>query len=212
MTDPRAVPPPSAPSSPPQGGDLPAVRLDLDAPLEVARWRPLVHWLLVIPYAIVVGILGFALALASIGAFFAVLFTRRVPTSLFRFMAMCLRVNWRMVSYQFFLREPYPGWDFAPSSTDPRSDPATLSFAETAQLNRWLPLVKWLLVIPHLVVLGFLGIGAAFVELIGGFAVLFTGRWPQGMRDYVVGFQRWAMRVNAYLFFMTDDYPPFSLS
>jgi hypothetical protein len=72
-------------------------------------------------------------------------------------------------------------------------------------------LVKWLLAIPHFIVLTFLGIAAFVVEIIAFFAVIFTGRWPAGMRDFVVGVVRWSTRVNAYVLFLTDEYPPFSL-
>jgi hypothetical protein len=89
--------------------------------------------------------------------------------------------------------------------------PAQFEIAYPGELNRWLPLVKWLLVIPHLFVLIFLGIGAFFVAIFGFFAVLFTGRWPQGAFDYLVGTYRWSTRVVAYAQLMTDAYPPFSL-
>ncbi len=90
--------------------------------------------------------------------------------------------------------------------------PARLEIAYPATLNRWLPLVKWLLLIPHLIALAFVGIGAFFVAIFGFFAVLFTGRWPRGAFDYMVGTFRWAFRVTAYFHLMTDAYPPFSLA
>ena len=80
------------------------------------------------------------------------------------------------------------------------------------ELNRWLPLVKWLLAIPHYVVLFFLSVGAFFAVLIAWFAILFTGRYPRGLFDYVVGVGRWWLRVEAYAFLLvTDRYPPFAL-
>jgi hypothetical protein len=79
-------------------------------------------------------------------------------------------------------------------------------------LNRFLPLVKWLLAVPHLVVLLFLGIGAVFAVIIAWFAILFTGRYPRALFDYVEGVLRWGTRVTGYAFLLvTDDYPPFSL-
>src|SRR5687768_13930973 len=122
MTDPSAAPPPPpgggfpppppagggfAPP-PPTGGVAPAgagpVRLGLDAPLEIARWRPFVQGILIFPYAIVVGVIGIGLYFVSFIAFFTVLFTKRIPEGMFRFMAMALRVSWRSTSYQLFLR------------------------------------------------------------------------------------------------------------
>jgi hypothetical protein len=90
--------------------------------------------------------------------------------------------------------------------------PVRIEIAYPAELNRWLPLVKWLLVIPHLIVLTFVGIGAFFVAVFAFFAVLFTGRWPRGAFDYMVGTFRWAYRVFAYFHLMVDAYPPFSLA
>jgi len=79
-------------------------------------------------------------------------------------------------------------------------------------LNRWLPLVKWFLAIPHYIVLFFLAIGAVVAIIIAWFAILFTGRYPQALFDYVVGVGRWALRVQAYVsLLITDRYPPFSL-
>ena len=79
-------------------------------------------------------------------------------------------------------------------------------------LNRWLPLVKWFLAIPHYIVLAFLAIGAVFAIIIAWFAILFTGRYPRGLFDYVVGVGRWGLRVQAYVsLLVTDRYPPFSL-
>ena len=88
---------------------------------------------------------------------------------------------------------------------------ASLEISYPPELNRWLPLVKWLLVIPHFIALFFVGIGAFFVWIYGFFAVLFTGRWPRGAFEYLVGTLRWAYRVVAYFHLMTDAYPPFSL-
>ena len=90
--------------------------------------------------------------------------------------------------------------------------PARFEITYPAELNRWLPLIKWSLVIPHFIALFFVGIGAFFVAVYGFFAVLFTGRWPRGAFDYLVGTFRWAYRVIAYFHLMTDAYPPFSLA
>ena len=80
-------------------------------------------------------------------------------------------------------------------------------------LNRWLPLAKWFLAIPHYIVLAFLGIAAAVCIVIAWFAILFTGRYPRGLFDFVLGVGRWSVRVSAYAFLLTTDrYPPFSLS
>jgi Domain of unknown function (DUF4389) len=101
-----------------------------------------------------------------------------------------------------------------PDPSGPPSPPyeARLEIAYPQELNRWLPLVKWLLVIPHWFALFFVGIGAMFVLIYAFFAVLFTGRFPRGAFDYVVGTYRWSYRAVAYAYLMVDAYPPFSLA
>jgi hypothetical protein len=187
------------------------VHLDLDAPLEVARWRPLVHWFLAIPHFIVVQILGYVQLVLFVISWFAILFTGNIPRGLFNFMVMILRYQWRTNSYAFFMREQYPPFAFDAASDDPGDDPARLSVAYPERLSRGLIFVKWLLAIPHFIALMFVFIAAFVVGIAGFFAVLFTGRWPEGMRNFLIGATRWSTRVSAYVFLLTDVYPPFSL-
>ena len=163
------------------------VQLDLEAPLEVARWRPLVHWLLVIPHWIVLYILTLVLGVLAFVSWFAILFTGNIPQGMFDFMATVLRYQWRTYTYMGFMRESYPPFEFTATNIDPGNDPARLSVAHPERLSRLLIFVKWLLVIPHLFALMFVGIGAFFVGIAGFFTVLFTGRWPEGMRNFLIG-------------------------
>ncbi len=189
------------------------VTLELDAPLEVARWRPLVHWLLSIPYYIVLYVLQIVLGVITFVAWFIILFTGNLPDSIFDFMTSVHRFQWRYSSYLLFLREPYPPFEIVGSAVDAGTDPPTrFSVEHPDHLSRGLIFVKWLLAIPHYVVLFFLAIGAVIGGLIGFFAVLITGRWPEGLRDFIVGFHRWAYRVQAYVYLLTDVYPPFRLA
>jgi hypothetical protein len=101
--------------------------------------------------------------------------------------------------------------------SDPSGPPSPeyavgLEISYPSEMSRWLPLIKWLLVVPHFFALCFVGIGAFFVAVYAFFAVLFTGRWPRGAFDYLVGTARWVYRVVAYFHLMTDAYPPFSLA
>jgi hypothetical protein len=114
----------------------------------------------------------------------------------------------RVGAYLALLTDDYP------STEDEQAIHLEIDYPDVKQdLNRWLPLVKWFLAIPHFVVLFFLVIGAFFAVVIAWFAILFTGRYPRGLFDYVVGVSRWALRVEAYAVLMvTDRYPPFSLS
>jgi uncharacterized membrane protein len=104
--------------------------------------------------------------------------------------------------------------DEYPSTVDEQTVHLEIDYPDAKQdLNRWLPLVKWFLAIPHFIVLFFLAIGAFFAVIIAWFAILFTGRYPRGLFDYLVGVSRWALRVEAYaMLLVTDRYPPFSLS
>ena len=177
----------------------------------IANWRPLVQWLLAIPHLIVAGVLrsvGQALAVIS---FFAILFTGRIPDGIYRFQAMQLRYNWRATSYLFFLREEFPPFEFDMQLRDPAVYPAQLSMDDQGELNRWLPFVKLFMLIPHFIALAFVVLAECFVALVAGMAVLFTGRYPAGMRNFVVGVNRWGFRVTAYAYLLYDEYPPFAL-
>lgn len=184
-------------------------------PEHIANWRPLVHWLLVIPQSIVVMVLGVAAWAVAFVAFFAVLFTRRVPPGMHNFIVMVMRYSWRVTTYSSVMRESYPPFDFAVAADarDPavERDPATLGIAQPEELNRWLPLVKWLLAFPHYLYAIVLGIGAWFALIAVWFVVLFTGRYPKGIFDFLVGVQWWGARLGAYLFYLRDEYPSFRL-
>jgi hypothetical protein len=116
------------------------------------------------------------------------------------------RFGTRVVVYLALLRDEYPSTD------EEQSVHIQINYPDAKQeLNRWLPLVKWLLAIPHYIVLCFLGIAAVVCVVIAWFAILFTGRYPRSLFDFVVGVLRWHLRVVAYAFLLaTDRYPPFS--
>lgn len=177
--------------APPSPAPTYAVRLDLEAPNTIARWRPLVHWLMSIPHFIVAYALSVLMGAITFVAFFAILFTKKYPEGLFRIAVMVNRYNWRVWSFVMYVREPYPPFDFPTEFEDPGTDPARLSIDYPQELSRWLPFVKWILVIPHFFVLFFLFIGMMFVWFISFFAVLFTGKYPEGLRNYMVGVMRW---------------------
>jgi len=113
---------------------------------------------------------------------------------------------YRVEAYVYLLTDVYPSTD------EEQSVHVDLAYPDAASLNRWLPLVKWFLAIPHIIVLACLGIAALVVTIIAWFAILFTGNYPRGLFDFVVGVMRWGFRVMAYaLIMVTDKYPPFSL-
>jgi len=131
----------------------------------------------------------------------------RYPRWWFDFARELTRFGARVGSYLALLTDRYP------STVDEQSVHLEIDYPEVERdLNRWLPLVKWILAIPHYVVLFFLIIGAIIAVVIAWFAILITGRYPKPLFDYVVGVGRWSLRVNAYAFLLvTDRYPPFSL-
>ena len=201
------------------------VRVDarLDAPL--SRWLWLVKWVLVIPHLVVLTFLWIAFAVVTVVALVAILVSGRYPQTIFDFTLGVLRWSWRVSYYATgaFGTDRYP-----PFSLGAEPDyPATLDIAYPEHLSRGLVLVKWwLLAIPHYLVLGFLlgggylatrsggGLSGGLIGLLVLFAViilLFTGRYPRGLFDLVLGLDRWVLRVAAYVALMTDSYPPFRL-
>jgi roadblock/LC7 domain-containing protein len=183
---------------------------DVDAMPKVANWRPLVQWFLAIPHWIIAGVLGYAGGAVVIVSFFAILFTGDIPQGLFNFQVMTLRYRARATAYTIFLHDKYPPFDFTASASDPGGDPVTLSI-DHRPLNRWLPLVKWLLVIPHIVVIVVLAIGAFVMAVWAFFSVLFTGKYPPTAQSYTIRFNRYTTRVQAYIYLLTDQYPKFGL-
>ncbi len=136
-----------------------------------------------------------------------ILFRRRYPRWWFDFALELTRFGVRVGAYLALLTDRYP------STVEHQSVALDLDYPDAERdLNRWLPLVKWFLAIPHYFVLFFLFIGAFVAVVVAWFAILFTGRYPRGLFDYVVGVGRWTLRVEAYAMLLTTDrYPPFSL-
>jgi Domain of unknown function (DUF4389) len=200
----------------------------LDAPL--SRWRWLFKWLFAIPHFVILTFLWLAFIVLSVVAFVAILFTGRYPRSIFDFNVGVLRWTWRVQYYAYGAlgTDRYPPFTLAE-----RADyPAHLEISYPDHLSRRLVLVKWwLLALPHYLIAGFFVGGGSWLAwragqdsavwggggLIGllvcfaGVALLFTGRYPRPIYDFVLGMNRWVLRVAAYASLMTDRYPPFRL-
>lgn len=187
-------------------------QLEFDADRHITRWRPLVQWLLAVPHLMVANVLSSLRQVLTLVSLFTVLFTREIPRPLFDAIAMTYRYEWRAISYALFLHEDYPPFSFRAEATDDGAEPhTTLSLTYPDQLNRWAPLYKWFLAIPHYFVALALALAAGGAVLVGFFAVVFTGQFPLGPRDFIVNAWRYGLRVQAYVGLLTDRYPPFSL-
>ncbi len=183
------------------------LRYDVEYPEKLSRWLIFVKWLLAIPHFIILWALIYAAEVVTFIAFFAILFTRRYPRGLFDFVVNVNRWSANVLAYTGLFRDEYP-----PFSWEPGQYAVTYEVDYPDELNRWLPLIKWLLAIPHFIVLLFLFIAASVAWVIAWFAILFTKRFPRGLFNFIVGVVRWQYRVNAYAYLMRDEYPPFSLS
>lgn len=211
-----------------------AARLTIDYPEHLDRLSTFFRLLWIIPIAIILGLIsgagqtvtntivlneagdvlrtsrntvgGLASGLAVATALM-IMARQRYPHWWFDFVRELTRFGYRVGAYLVLLTDQYP------STVEEQAVHLELDYPEVEHdLNRWLPLVKWLLVIPHYIVLGLLTIAAVFAVTGAWFAILATGRYPRALFDFVVGIGRWGLRVNAYAFLLvTDDYPPFRL-
>jgi hypothetical protein len=204
-----------------------ATRLEIDYPAQLDRVTTFFRLIWVIPIAIVLSLLtatgnetvitetgerittsggGIAAGL-WLATMLLIVFRERYPRWWFDFARELTRFGARVGAYVVLLTDLYP------STEDEQAVHLEIDYPDVKQeLERWMPLVKWFLAIPHYIVLAFLVIGAFFAVVIAWFAILFTGRYPRALFDYVVGVGRWALRVNGYAFLLvTDRYPPFRL-
>jgi Domain of unknown function (DUF4389) len=219
---PSAAPPP--PAAPPSRSPAPApaswpqavsgypIVVDIETPERIARWRPVVQWILAIPLVIVLYLLRIVAQICALIGWFAALITGELPESLGDFIAGYYRYALRTYSYVWFLRETYPPFGPALGYPDPGDDPARFDVQRERHLSRLKVLFRLILVIPQAFVLLFLGIVAYVAIVIAFFAVIITGRWPVGLRNFIAGFIRWALRVDAWFLLLADPYPPFSLT
>lgn len=222
-----AISSPSAPTSESGRHAYPA-RLDGQLDPALSRWRWLFKWILILPHAIVLLFLWFAVMPLTVLAGFAILITGRYPESIFDFTVGVIRWTWRVAFYAFSAlgTDRYPPFSLEPDG----SFPAAFAVDYPQQLSRGLVLVKWwLLAIPQYVIVGiFAGGGIGFtgrlsnswsfaagggvislLVCVAALLLLFTGRYPQPVFEFVMGMNRWCYRVLAYVLLLRDEYPPF---
>lgn len=209
-------------------GRLYAARLTIDYPDRLDRFTTLLRLIWIIPILIILSLLtstgnqtvatqsgnrvistgGGIQAGLFVATLLMIVFRQRYPRWWFDFGRELTRFGARIGAYVALLTDQYP------STTDEQAVHLEIDYPDVDRdLNRWLPLIKWLLAIPHYVVLFFLWIAAIVAVVIAWFAILATQRYPRALFDFVVGVARWTLRVEAYAFLLvTDDYPPFRLS
>ena len=186
-------------------GERYPVWVDAQHLAEYNRFLPLVKWLLVLPHLFVLVFLSIGVFFAKLVAFFAVLITGRYPRGIFDFVVGVLRWSWHVSAYVGLLNDDYPPFSMERDG----SYPAQLEVEyPDAGIDRWRPLVQWLLILPYAIVAAILRWVAAIVILIGVFVILFTGKLPRGMFDLILIPARWSVRAFVYGAFMVDRYPP----
>lgn len=221
--------PPDSPSQPPNNDYPVTVNIDY-VDKERDRLSVLLRIFFVIPITILVAVMGTGfwngeytetsgfdwVGQAGVGAggvsllflpvLLMILFRQKYPRWWFDFNIEMLKFSTRVNAYWSLLADQYPSTD------EEQSVHIEIEYPDATQLNRWLPLVKWILAIPHYIVLFVLAIVAVILIILGWFAILITGRLPRGIHDFLVGVTRWGIRVQAYsVLLTTDKYPPFSL-
>jgi hypothetical protein len=204
-----------------------AARLEIDYPETLDRLTTAFRLVLIIPVAIILSLLsatggthvvtetgetmgrsgGGIMGGIAVATALMILFRERYPRWWFDFVREMTRFSTRVTAYAALLTDSYP------STVEAQSVHLEIDYPDVERdLNRWLPLVKWFLAIPHLLVLIVLAILAILAVIVAWFAILFTARYPRELFDFVVGVGRWSLRVQAYAFLLvTDRYPPFTL-
>ncbi|MGI9609371.1 MAG: DUF4389 domain-containing protein [Acidimicrobiia bacterium] len=181
-----------------------AARLSVDYPdRDLDRLSTFFRIFYLIPIVIVAAAL---VGILTIPALLLIVFRQKYPRWWFDFNLEYTRFSARIAAYGAMISDEYP------STTDEQYVHLDLDYPDARSLNRWAPLYKWILAIPHYLMLAVLAIAAFFALIVAWFIILFTGRYPEGIYDFVVGVMRWSLRVEAYAaLLITDEYPPFSL-
>lgn len=186
--------------------------LVVDSPYEIANWRPLAHWAMYIPHAIVLYFLAIVAQAMFVVYWLIVLFTGRPNPSLYRVLVMYERYNTRASGFLVGFTEQYAPFDFHGDPADNGGyPPIRLDLPAPPETVSRVKLLNPILAIPHFIVFALIAIAAMVVAVIGWFAVLFTGRWPEDMRAFLVRVTNYYYRIWTYVAMVDNDYPRFGL-
>ncbi len=201
-----ATPAPPPPPPPPEAaGGAYSVQLDAERADHLNRFLPLIKWLLALPHWIVLFFLFIGAAVAILISFFATIITGRWPRGLFNFVVGVLRWTNRVYAYTLLLTDRYPPF----SLDDDDSYPLRVDIDYPEHVDRWRPLVSWLLILPYAIVASLLMQLAYIVAFISVFVILFTAKLPEGLFNLIVNPMRWQLRAGTYHVWMATKYPPF---
>ncbi len=180
---------------------------------EIANWRPLAHWLLAIPHLFIAGVLGYIVGIVAFVSWFIILFTGKLPAGIAGFQTMVMRYTTRAHGYTVGLTEDYPPFEFDAVTADPGTYSLGVDVEpELEGRNRVTVFFRFFLLIPGVIVMYVYAIIWFFVGLIAWFAVLFTGRYPEGLRRITVGLTDFVVRFQAYANLLTDRFTPLNLT
>ena len=186
--------------------------LVVDSPYQVARWRPLVNWILYVPHAIILYGLQVLARVVFFVYWLMLVFTGTLHPGMYRVMAMYERYNARAGGFLCGFSEVYPPFDFTVDSNDDGEyAPIRLHLPDVPEAVRRGAAWNLFKAIPQYVVLMVYIVAAAVVAVIGWFAVLFTGAWPAGMRGFLVRVSNYHFRIWTYVTMVDNTYPPFAL-
>lgn len=178
---------------------------------KVANWRPLAHWIMVIPHYIVSYVLQIVSQVLALVSWFIIVITGKLPEGIANFQIMATRYNTRVFGWFIGMTEEYPPFTFDAVQDDPGDHAIGVSInPELEDRNRLTVLLRIFWLIPVMVVGIVWAIIAEIIAFLAWFAVLFTGRYPNGMRNFMIGAGRFFLRVTAYGLLLTDEYPPFN--
>jgi hypothetical protein len=185
------------------------IGVQADPPQAQNRLSVLLRIIYAIPHNIITGLLMSVAGIITVLAWFAILFTGKYPEGMQKFVVSALHWQTRYAGYIYLLTDKYPPFALGPDD----AYPVRLAAEEQVEgRNRLTVFFRYFMLIPHIIVLYFIGLAACVVILISWFSALFTGNVPEGMHNFLTGALRWGTRVGAYALLLTDQYPPFSLN